>query len=932
MPNPNENSLEGMISSLINSTFVSVYPSEQEFNETAEKVRNATSSFLPVSDKEFEDIKNRLRETVVVQMDTGVCLPDPNSRHQSWLPAKRAEIDFYFWNRYKKYLDEVKHWNPRVISKLGQISDDILDQCGDPSGDDFHIRGLVLGDVQSGKTTDYTALANKAADVGYDLVIILSGIPELLRQQTQKRLDMEFCGRQSNLYLDPKSTIKYCPVGVGKYGHDMTKTIACFTSESNDFNARVLQSNGLALDTVKGTILLVVKKNRTILNNLFAWFKHNNPLNKEGKIAKSLFLIDDEADNASINTKDPESDPTAINNAIRILLSIFSKTTYLAVTATPFANIFINPVEANDLIIRNRNGKVEETISNVPDLFPADFIYALDAPTNYIGAQRIFSEGGDRQSMVVEIDTDELTACFPERHKKDLKVEKLPEDMYESVNYFLLANAIRDLRGDITEHRSMMIHVSRFINVQNQIQVILNEWLDGVKSDLRNYASLPADQAEKIPSINALHKVWDKFGLAEISKAEWETVLSKYLFKAAAPVDVRAVNGQTGSSSLDYDNHKEDGLRVIAIGGNTLSRGLTLEGLMTSYFYRNTNMYDTLMQMGRWFGNRPNYDDLDNIWLSADAIDWYAQIFAATQDLKTQIYKMKEAKLSPRDFGLKVKQDPGSLIVTAKNKMRSAKPIKCPISVSGHLLETPRLVASSSIIQQNEDLVERFIDRLSTEGTRVPETDPIAHGNYFWKGVPGDSVSELLSGFTTHPWHMSYNGTALAEYVKNHSWNGGWDVVLLKTGKGKAFDRTIRCGSEQLDIPHTESRKIRITSNMLSVSENKLKVGAGGCAKIGLTQNQISEAEDEFRRTYTGKSRRPNFSDSAYLIKGRQPILMIHIIDAVYTNGKALQYPEFLFALGVGFPSDDRADETAIYQVNLVELANWMDPDAETDE
>lgn len=929
MNNPNESQLESIISALISSKFKEIPPTEIEFNDAAEMMRTANSSFLPVSDEEFINLKKRLRESIVVTMDTGVCLQDRDNGHKSWLPARRADIDFYYWERYKKYLEEVKHWNPRVTSKLGQVSDEILDQCGDPAGEDFHIRGLVLGDVQSGKTSNYTALANKAADVGYDLVIVLAGIPELLRQQTQKRLDKEFCGRQSNLYLDPKSAIKYVPVGVGRYGNK--KTIACFTSEANDFNAGVLKSNGLALDTVNSTILLVVKKNVTILKNLFVWLKHNNPLNSNGQIAKSLFLIDDEADNASINTKNPDADPTAINNSIRLLLSIFAKTTYLAVTATPFANIFINPVRGNDLIIRGKDGKIEETINDVPDLFPADFIYALDPPTNYIGAERIFSDTGDQRKMLEEIEPNGFLKIFPDKHKKDLIVKDLPADLYEAANYFLLTNAVRDFRGDKVEHRSMMIHVSRFILVQNQIAEILNVWLDQIKSDLRNYATLSVKKSDEIDSIRELHKIWDKYDLEDVAGIEWNEILRKYLYRAVAPIDVRAVNGATGSSSLDYDNHKDDGLRVIAIGGNTLSRGLTLEGLMVTYFYRNTNMYDTLMQMGRWFGYRPNYDDLVKIWLSVDAIDWYGQIQTATQDLKDQIYKMKATKLKPSDFGLKVRQDPGSLIVTARNKMKSAQTIKCPITVSGHLLETPRLVASLEVLKNNAEIVEKYIDHLSYEGTRVPETEYKTHNNYFWENVSGESVSELLANFTTHPWHMSYNGKALADYVATHSWKDGWDVVLIKNGDGAPFDKKIKCGDEYLEIPATERRQIKQSDKILSVSGNKLRVGSGGCARLGLDKQQLEQAKRSFFENYTGKRNKPTLPDSAYLIEGRNPILMIHIVDAEYDKANS-KYPKFLYGLGVGFPADKNGNAVAIYQVNLVEIANWMDPSEEMDE
>lgn len=932
MSNENIKTLEGMISSYIHNMFSDEPPTEEQFNDAANIVRTSTASFLPVSDDEFKYIKGSLRQSVVVTLDTGICLQDINNGHKSWLPGKRADIEFYFWERYKKYLVEEKNWNPRVTSKLGLVSDEILDHCGDPSGDNFHIRGLVLGDVQSGKTANYTALANKAADVGYDLIIVLAGIPEILRQQTQKRLDSEFVGRQ-NKFLDPKFISANNWVGVGRYGQDQNKKIACFTSEANDFDANVLKSNGLSLDSVNCTILLVVKKNSKILRNLYSWLRHNNSINSNGQISKSLFLIDDEADYASINTNqtDNENDPTAINRAIRLLLSIFSKTTYLAVTATPFANIFINSTQESDLKLHHSDGINENLIKNVPDLFPADFIYALDQPSNYIGADAYFSDTGNHKNSIEIIDSSEFLKHFPDKHKKNLSVNNLPKDLYEALYYFLLTNAIRDERGDNTEHRSMMVHVSRYINVQKQIADQIYYVLDLVKSDLKNYSVLPTIKSEQIATIQELHNVWLKYKLDNKCNTKWDVILKNYLYRAVAPIDVKTVNSETGASSLDYDGHKKDGLRVIAVGGNTLSRGLTLEGLVVTYFYRNTHMYDTLMQMGRWFGYRPNYEDLVKIWLSSDAVDWFSQINEATLDLKDQIYKMKAARLTPRDFGLKVRQDPGSLTVTARNKMRSAQVLKCPISVSGRLLETPRLVASLEVLNNNAEIIEGFIDRLSFEGKRVPTSVFRTNNNYFWEGVSSDYVSALLAKFKTHPWHMSYNGIALADYVSKHHWPNGWDVVLINKGEGKSFYKRLKCGEELLEIKATERRSISISENMLSIDRNKLKVGSGGCTRIGLEKGQIEEAQIQFYRNYKGKSERPSPSDSSYMIKDRNPILMIHIINADYNQPNS-KFPDFLYALGVGFPSDDSGNEVATYMVNLVELKYWIDFDDDIDE
>ena len=908
MSNPSVEQLENTISAYINTVYKDVPPTEEEFKDKALLLRKSNEMLMPVTDDEFNDILVRLRQTLVIQMDVGVYINDRNNGHQSWLPAKRADFDFFFWNRYKKFLEEVKHWNPRVTSSLGKISDEILDLCGDPAEDHFAIKGLVLGDVQSGKTANYTAICNKAADTGYRIIIILAGLQENLRKQTQERLDAEFSGRKSEYYLDPKAEqgIKNQPVGVGRYG--TSKKIASFTSVTKDFDSGVLRSNDLGIENVNCPVILVVKKNKRILNNLIKWLSDNNTHNAAGQIELPLLLIDDEADNASVNTKDPDSQPAAINDCIRRLLMLFSKTTYLGITATPFANIFIDP-------------------GNDDDLFPADFIYALSAPTNYIGAERIFGDDGDCSNMLVPIDIYSLEECFPPKHKKDYVVSDLPEDLYEAAYYFLLVNAIRDVRGDSTEHRSMMVHISLYTLVQNQIADILRVWLDQVKSDLRNYAQLSKEKTDRIESIRMLHSVWDKYDLSAVCGISWNELLRSYLYRAVAPIDVRAVNMKTGAASLDYFNHKNDGLRVIAVGGNSLSRGLTLEGLCVTYFHRNTKMYDTLMQMGRWFGYRPNYGDLVKVWMSEEAIDWYGQITRATAELKEEITKMRNAHQTPREFGLKVRQDPGALIVTARNKMRTATDITCPVTVSGNLLETPRLKASRSILAENEKVFKDFVNSLAENGERLYDIER-TKGHYYWEHVPAELVSQLLLDFDTHPWHLSFNGRALSEFIATHQWPKGWDVVLIGSGEGGPYPGGIKCGDTSLALNSTEKRKIAVDSKMLSVSETKVRVGAGGCTRIGLTNAEIEEARNTFKRE-TGKK---NVSDKAYLIKDRAPILMLHVLQAEYTSPHSQDLPPFLYALGVGFPKTDRDTEKANYKVNLVELKNWIEIPDEPDE
>jgi hypothetical protein len=424
-----------------------------------------------------------------------------------------------------------------------------------------------------------------------------------------------------------------------------------------------------------------------------------NNADANGKINLSLLVIDDEADNASVNTRNEEDSPTAINTAIRTILSRFNRASYLGVTATPYANIFINPETEHEMM--------------GDDLFPKDFIYVLSPPSNYIGADLIFGDDAKYGDSLIPIEKTEMEEYLPIKHKKDFDLEELPPSLYDALNYFLLTNVIRDYHKDTHDHRSMLINVSRFTDIQNEIGERIQIWLNKVQSDIRNYSKLKESDALKNRTLSTLKETWYKYKLNEKVDLDWKTIQKEYLTKSILPILVRAVNQKTGSSSLDYQNHKDTGLRVIAIGGNSLSRGLTLEGLIVSYFYRNSQMYDTLLQMGRWFGYRPNYNEVFKIWMYEEAIEWFGYINEATNELKLEISRMNQNNQTPQDFGLKVRQDPNSLIVTARNKMRSGTMVSRPVNIAGSLLETPRLKKNRNILENNKVVFLNFLSYLT---------------------------------------------------------------------------------------------------------------------------------------------------------------------------------------------------------------------------
>src|ERR1035437_5044419 len=598
-------------------------PTEEEVRDLAERLRLA----FPVSDEEFDALIKRLHAKVSITMDTGIALV---AKHRPWLSARKPTIDPFYWERFQQLLMK-KDWPPNVVATLDRVADHILDLLGNPLQEgSWGRRGLVVGDVQSGKTATYTGLCCKAGDAGYRLVILLTGTLESLRRQTQERLDEGFVGLDSSGELTAIRTSR--AVGVGLI--DPRKAAGVFTSRDKDFNKTLLNALGFRLDIFQNPVLVVVKKNKRILENLEKWLSEFNA-GPNKKIDAPVLVIDDEADSASVNTRPTNEDPTAINRRIRSLLRLFTHSSYVGFTATPFANVFIDP-ETEDEMLGS-------------DLFPRDFIYSLEAPSNYLGPQAVF---GNEPTVAPLREIDDADVEFPDAHKATLLVESLPPSLEDAARTFLLSTTIRDLRGEGPSHRSMLVNVSRFTAVQDQVAMLLYTWLSQVQQDIRNYSQLPPGEALRNESLKALHATWHK----EFSGREFAwPVVQAALVNGTLPVVIQAVNQRTGAASLDYAKHRENGLRVIAVGGNSLSRGLTLEGLSTSYFFRNSQMYDTLLQMGRWFGYRDGYDDLCRVWLSDEATHWYRHISFAADELRSEIRRMQALSLTPKDFGLKVR-------------------------------------------------------------------------------------------------------------------------------------------------------------------------------------------------------------------------------------------------------------------------------------
>jgi hypothetical protein len=855
-------------------------PTEAEVLELATQLR---ASFQ-LEDDQFESLLRRIYTKVSISMDLGTAL---ESEHRPWLNARKPSIEPFYWQRFQQLLSK-KDWPPQVIGTLDRVTDEILDMMGNPAQEaHWKRRGLVVGDVQSGKTATYTALTCKAGDAGYRLVILLTGTLENLRRQTQERMDEGFVGLDSSGELTTVRTLrKDRAVGVGLI--DGTRAAGVFTSRLRDFNKELLNALGFRLDAFQIPVLVVMKKNKSILQNLEKWLAEFNS-GPDGKITAPVLVIDDEADNASVNTRKDNEDPAEINRRIRSLLERFTRSSYVGFTATPFANVFIDP-DTNDEMLGN-------------DLFPRDFIYALEPPTNYFGPQAIFGDEARRDTIRSVEDADII---FPARHKSTLQVKALPESLLCAARAFLLTTTIRDLRGEGPTHRSMLVNVSHYTDVQEQVVTLLHSWLSQMQQDVRNYSQLDPLEALHNSSLSELNQTWKlEFKDTEFT---WEQV-QLALINGVLPVSLKAVNQRTGAASLDFAQHKENGLRVIVVGGNSLSRGLTLEGLSTSYFFRSTKMYDSLLQMGRWFGYRDNYEDLCRVWLTDEAVHWYTHITAATDELRQELKQMREERRQPMEFGLKVRAHPGALIVTAQNKMRKSTLIKRIVSISGKSLETTYLKTRDTLVTANRVAVEKFILQLASADL---SSQPSSLGNPLWTCVPKHLVADLLKEFQVDPANVAFQARDLASFVENASEDflQTWDVVLPQ---GRGGSSAIGGVTLSRNI-----RKVHAYPDSVLVSGKSARVASRGIEREGLPEGRAKELIAKYEVEHPGKS----IPDSLFRAGRPRPLLLIHFVQPYCERSDAPKLPEELIALGLSFRVfDDSAVARQVeYRINLVEL------------
>ncbi|NIG54670.1 Z1 domain-containing protein [Chitinophaga sp. Cy-1792] len=907
----------------------------------AESIRNTLDRVGPLFNLENVDrekLQKELESMYAVFSNQYKALDD-SSRPEPWVKNARAAFQWRFWNRYRRLLEK-KNYAPDTINKLDNLTDDILDRLPAPgTAERYDKRGLIVGQVQSGKTGNYIGLICKAADVGYKIIIVLAGVHNSLRSQTQLRIDEGFLGFDTQLARSLNLTNNR--IGVGKFPPEVVAHSLTTNAIDGDFSRQASEKAGV---NIRGNdpIIITVKKNATVLKNLLSWlYGRGETMSDNLKLIRNvpLLIIDDEADNASINIS--KSKVSGINGCIRALIKLFEQSVYIGYTATPFANIFIKPGGARDdekglLNVNNLSFSMGD------DIFPKNFIINIPAPSNYVGPEKIFSinigNGLTTEKEFVrlyEIVTDYLPYIKeghkpfnPEKKQADTRMEDIPPTLKKAIKYFFLVCAARRARGQFKEHNSMLIHMSRFVSWQDRIANIVLEVVKDYAGKvelndpyfLRELEICWRDEfMPKTKQVIEERLVND----ANITVIEWLDLLP-HLHPAVSKIEVRAIHGDKRIEGLehknirplDYYDNRESGMSVIAIGGNKLSRGLTLEGLTISYFLRASKMYDTLMQMGRWFGYRPGYLDLCRLFTSSEMIQWYRHITVATEEMRAEFDHMSDLGRSPQDYGLKVRTHPGALVITAANKFGYRKIMT--LSFSGRLIETYKFKKGDRQRQlQNYNRTIQLINDLGVPG-KLRNSDPAFRNHFVWSQENNvDLVIDFLNAYTTD--QPSFNKVLITRYItaqveKNHLCN--WTIVLINNTKDASL------------VPINNLVKIGLTS----------RADVGDDTDYVITQSRLIDprheyidlTDEEIRRAQkiaedSGNGRLTEIPSPPLIRAVRRPsnaLLLIYLLDNKPDKDKASVADVPLAGLAISFPQiiKDVPIEYAVNEQFLKEL------------
>jgi hypothetical protein len=863
----------------------------------------------------IDDVLKRIR----VRVGIASVLSD-DAGHIDWLPGV-DRTQWKFWPRLERYLGRVDELEPAKVLELDRSTDKTLELLESPLREGrWDRRGLVVGHVQSGKTSHYTALAAKALDAGYQIIIILAGVHNSLRAQTHERIDEYLIGRDSAALLEAvrqqRTTVDSGQrIGVSDFDlrrgvpDPLVSILTCTNSnDTGDFKTAVATQVGLQVGP-GSRLVMVVKKNATILRNLVDWMRLQNGVpgtaGPDRRVPAPTHVVDDEADHASINTRDPDQDPTTINRLIRELLMSFDRVSLVGYTATPFANIFI-PLDVN-AASRARFGD---------DLFPRSFIVNLKPPSDYIGPDRVFGHPGDESINIPERPplpmfepVKDAGTWMPDKHKKDHYPGTIPPSLQEAVRLFVLVCAARAARGDEQVHNSMLVHATRFVNVQSRVA----EQIEAEVNALRNVLSFGASGSSQ-SEMQTMKDLWDRQILKKhedfrVQLGEecpplpsWDEVWAR-VGPALKRITIMRVNG-TSADALKYSKNPE-GVYVIAIGGDKLSRGLTLEGLSVSYFLRTSNMFDTLLQMGRWFGYRPGYADLCRVYTTPTLYAAFREIALAMEDLRADLDLMADTKKTPLEFGLRVRTPQDGLVITSANKIRRGDSVQ--VRFADSIIQTLEVPRKGDQAVENRAAVRKLIEQLGPAERQVRnENSP----HYLWHKVGVDKVLEFLGRYEAFSTPSFFTRcTAIRNYILQQVEKGElteWTIAVISK---RSSPRQVRLGAYDVNLAER-------SKDSVPAPEDRLRMrGVVGSEEEALDLSQPEyDVADAARASKADDA--PKFRETVR--KQRPATRGLLLIYPLKVRNEDLQPGEdFIPAVAISFPASATAQPLS-YTVNDV--------------
>ena len=797
----------------------------------------------------------------------------PNDQSVRWEFAKRQLVD--------------EGRSQEEIQEVLTASSQILGQLASPSWPSFSSRGLVLGYVQSGKTTNFISTIAQAADAGYRLIIVLSGVTNNLRKQTQERLERTLTGKNPNNWY-------------------------WLTSDESDFNESKNANDILSTNSKR--VIAVVKKNNSRLRKMEKWLK-----TAPSAVLQNLpvLIIDDEADQATINSHRQRQRQTAINKTLtNILKSDFlPKNSYLGYTATPFANILSDAKDPNQL-------------------FPRDFIYPLKKPTNYFGAEQLFGrepvDENDQEivsgrNIIIDINSQDKLKLDSLMAQESSTLEKsIPDSLKDAINWFLVSTAARRSRSGKRKFSTMLIHTSGRIIDHSKMRNLVDSYLNNLR------------QMSPHTSKNLLESTWmrnyekgrSNSDLPVLSWAEIESETLQVLSTAKIIVD-----NSRSEDRLNYDFENEsDSIPYIVIGGNTLARGLTLEGLICSYFLRTSAAYDSLLQMGRWFGYRVGYEDLQRIWMEPDMKANFRFMALVEQEIRSQIGSLAKEGRTPSQVPLKIR-DHKILTITALNKMNYAKQLQ--IGYGNTRVETISFESNKATLMHNQNCTKELISTLSSEGFDLTKVN--VDGWPLIQNVPWSVIKEFFSKYSWSPTARVANGELISNYVDLHQGSGDlefWNIFIYQIG---------RKGVKQFPLGEGISASLINRSAMIgssdtaSVNIHHLVSSIDGAADTGLSKKDVSKlgpVSDTAMRTLRKNSE----------LSRDKGLLGIYLVDRKSTadpdqkERKNLALPTHAVGLGIFFGDSDVDGSDVTYfgtdidDAFMIEDDDYLDTADEFDE